>query len=62
MQGDERRRHCLECDRQVHDFGQMTPREVAALIEASRGHLCARITRDRHGRIVMSNPELPVPA
>lgn len=62
MQGDERRRHCLECGRQVHDLGQMTPREIAALIEASRGHVCARITRDGHGRIVMLDPDLPVPA
>jgi len=62
MRGDERRRHCLECGRQVHDLGQMTPREIAALIEASRGHVCARITRDGHGRIVMSDPDLPVPA
>jgi Carboxypeptidase regulatory-like domain len=59
MQGDERRRHCRECDRQVHDLGQMTPREIAALIEASRGHLCARITRDSHGRIVTLDPGPP---
>ncbi|HEX5758468.1 MAG TPA: carboxypeptidase-like regulatory domain-containing protein [Thermoanaerobaculia bacterium] len=59
MQGDERRRYCRECERQVHDLGQMTPREIAALIEASRGHLCARITRDRHGRIVTLDPGPP---
>lgn len=59
MQGDERRRYCRECERQVHDLGQMTPREIAALIEASRGHLCARITRDSHGRIVTLDPGPP---
>lgn len=60
MQGDGRRRHCLECDRQVHDLGQRTPRQIAALVEANGGHLCARITRDAQGRIVTQEPGLPV--
>lgn len=62
MQGDERRRHCLECDRYVHDLREMTPREIAALVEASRGHLCARITRDSRGRILSQEPGAPAPA
>jgi tellurite resistance protein len=62
MQGDERRRHCLECDRQVHDLREMTRREIAALVEASRGHLCARITRDPRGRILTQEPGVPAPA
>ena len=62
MQGDARRRHCRECDRYVHDLGQMTPREIEALVEASRGHLCARITRDPQGRLVTLEPGLPAPA
>lgn len=62
MQGDERRRHCLECDRCVHDLREMTPREIAALVEASRGHLCARITRDSRGRILTQAPGASAPA
>jgi hypothetical protein len=40
----------------------MTPREIEALVEASRGHLCARITRDAQGRLVTLEPGLPAPA
>src|SRR5688500_10140539 len=52
MQGDEKRRHCRECNRLVHDLVQLTPREIAGLVEASRGRLCGRITRDGAGRLV----------
>lgn len=38
------------------------PREIEALVEASRGHLCARITRDAQGRLVTLEPGLPAPA
>jgi hypothetical protein len=62
MQGDARRRHCRECDRYVHDLGRLTPREIEALIEASRGRLCARITRDAQGRLVTLEPGWPAPA
>lgn len=62
MQGDARRRHCRECDRYVHDLGRMTPREIEALVEASRGHLCARMTWDAQGRLVTLEPGLPAPA
>lgn len=56
MQGDERRRHCLQCDKPVYDFSQLTPREIAGVIEASQGHLCARLTRDEGGRLVTRKP------
>ena len=59
MQGDERRRYCEECGRQVHDLARLTPREIAALVEASRGQLCARITRDAQGRLVTFDPTVP---
>ncbi|HEY8019628.1 MAG TPA: hypothetical protein VIH93_00915, partial [Thermoanaerobaculia bacterium] len=56
MRGDGRRRHCLQCDRQVYDFAQLTAREAAGLIEASGGELCARLTRDRAGRLITLEP------
>ena len=56
MQGDERRRHCLQCDKPVYDFAQLTPREIAGVIEASQGELCARLTRDDWGRLVTLQP------
>jgi hypothetical protein len=59
MQGDDRHRHCTACDRKVYDFERMTPREIAALVEATRGHLCGRITRTPDGRLVTRPPSLP---
>jgi hypothetical protein len=56
MHGDGRRRHCMQCDRQVYDFVQLTAREAAGLIEASGGALCARLTRDGAGRLVTLEP------
>lgn len=56
MHGDGRRRHCLECDKAVYDFAQLTPREIAGVIQASQGGLCARLTRDDWGRLVTLEP------
>jgi hypothetical protein len=56
MRGDERRRYCVECERHVYDFAQLTAREVAGLIEATGGALCARLTRDGDGRLVTLAP------
>jgi hypothetical protein len=56
MQGDGRRRHCSQCDKPVYDFARLTPREIAGVIEACRGDLCARLTRDADGRLVVLEP------
>ena len=56
MHGDGRRRRCLECDKAVYDFAQLTPREIAGVIEASQGELCARLTHDEWGRLVTLQP------
>lgn len=58
MHGDGRRRRCLECDKPVYDFAQLTPREIAGVIEASQGELCARLTRDDWGRLVTLQPPI----
>src|SRR6185436_5715831 len=52
MAGDERRRHCAACRRDVLDVAQLSPREIAAHLQASRGDLCGRVTR-RGDRLVM---------
>ncbi len=65
MHGDGRRRHCLQCDKPVYDFAQLTPREVAGVIEASQGKLCARLTRDDWGRLLTLEPPVtadPLPS
>jgi hypothetical protein len=56
MHGDGGRRHCLECDKAVYDFAHLTPREIAGVIQASQGTLCARLTRDDWGRLVTLEP------
>ncbi len=59
MQGDGCRRFCAQCQRQVFDFAQMTPREIRRRIEASRGRVCGRLTRS-DGRLVVARPPEPV--
>lgn len=62
MRGTRTQRFCSECRCHVYDFERMTPREIRARIEASRGSLCARITR-RDGRMAMleeADPPSPI--
>lgn len=58
MEGDDRCRFCSGCQREVFDFAQMSPREIRGRLEAGRGKLCARLTRDGGG-LVMLAPALP---
>lgn len=59
MSGDERSRFCSRCQKHVHDLSALEAREIEALVEATQGRFCARITRDRFGRIVTREPEVP---
>jgi Carboxypeptidase regulatory-like domain len=62
MQGEGGRRFCAQCQRQVFDFAEMTPREIGRHLQASRGRLCGRLTR-RAGRLVTArSPAPPDPA
>jgi len=62
MSGDGPRRFCDECRREVFDFEQMLPAEIHARLQASRGALCARLTR-RDGHLVSARElELSEPA
>ena len=42
MKGDDRVRHCLECNLNVYNFSAMTEREVQKLLAARNGRLCGR--------------------
>jgi hypothetical protein len=55
MAGDDRSRHCGECDLQVHNFAAMTTAEVLQLIRASDGRLCARLFRRSDGTYLTSD-------
>ncbi|MEP7013351.1 MAG: carboxypeptidase-like regulatory domain-containing protein [Acidobacteriota bacterium] len=59
MQGNDRRRFCAECQRDVLDFERLTPREISAHLEASHGRLCARLTRTG-GRLSVFEPVEPL--
>ncbi|HEX6899759.1 MAG TPA: carboxypeptidase-like regulatory domain-containing protein [Thermoanaerobaculia bacterium] len=59
MNGDERARFCSRCQKHVYDLAALEAREIDALIEATQGRLCARITRDRSGRMVTREPDAP---
>src|SRR5436305_13678269 len=59
MSGDERTRFCSRCHKHVHDLSALEAREIEALIEATQGRFCARITRDRFGRMVTREPDVP---
>ena len=53
MVGDERVRHCSECNLNVYNLSAMTEREVKKLIEANRGQrLCARFYRRADGTVL----------
>lgn len=59
MEGDHRRRHCAECSKQVYDFARLTESEIAALIVANPGGLCARLTYRRGQLVTLAAPAPP---
>ena len=53
MVGDERVRHCAECNLNVYNLSAMTERQVQELIAGSRGkRLCTRFYRRADGTIL----------
>jgi len=59
MEGDHRRRHCAECSKQVYDFARLTESEIAALMAANPGGLCARLTYRRGQLVTLAAPAPP---
>lgn len=52
MVGDERVRHCAECDLDVYNFSAMTRQEVERLVQEREGRLCARFYRRADGSML----------
>ncbi len=53
MTGDERTRHCAECNLRVHNISAMTRDDAEALLRASAGdRLCIRLYRRTDGTIL----------
>jgi hypothetical protein len=55
MEGDERARFCRLCSKHVYNFSAMLPEEIAGLIQAREGRLCARFYRRRDGTMLTAN-------
>ena len=55
MIGDDRVRHCRECNLNVYNFSAMSEREIKRLIAAREGRLCARIYQRADGTILTQN-------
>jgi Carboxypeptidase regulatory-like domain len=52
MKGSERTRHCSLCNLNVYNISEMTDGEVADLIAAAEGRICARIYRRADGTVL----------
>ena len=52
MEGDERTRHCKQCDRSVHDLSHLTLREARLLLARREGRLCVRLYRREDGTLL----------
>ncbi len=55
MTGDDRVRHCRECNLNVYNFGSMTEAEITALIRSTEGRLCARLYRRADGTLLTAD-------
>jgi len=56
MAGDERVRHCSECNLNVYNLSAMTERQVKELITANKGaRLCTRFYRRADGTVLTQN-------
>lgn len=52
MTGDDRTRHCDQCELNVYNVAGMTRDEVARLVEESNGRLCMRLVRRADGSVM----------
>jgi len=55
MTGDERVRHCSECNLNVYNLSEMTRRAAEELIASREGRLCVRFFRRADGTILTRN-------
>ena len=52
MAGNEKKRHCLECRKDVYNLSAMSSEEAQALLDDSRGRICVRFYRRNDGTIL----------
>lgn len=61
MQGDDRVRHCSQCDKHVYNLSQMTRQQAEALLIKTNGKLCARFERNADGGILTTDQSSSLP-
>lgn len=52
MQGDDRARHCRECNLQVYNLSDMTREEAATFLAQAEGRVCVRLFRRADGTVI----------
>jgi|ERR1051325_9540322 hypothetical protein len=52
MAGDERVRHCTQCDLNVYNFAELTRDEIRDLLARTEGRVCARLYRRADGTLL----------
>ncbi len=55
MKGNDRVRHCAECNLNVYNLSEMTKDEAEQLVLHTEGRLCVRFFRRRDGRVLTSD-------
>ena len=52
MQGDDKVRHCNQCNQKVYHLSNMSKEEAEELIRSKEGKMCARVYRRPDGSVV----------
>lgn len=55
MKGDDKTRHCEQCNLNVHNFEAMTSDEVVALVQNAQGRVCGRLFRRPDGKVLTAD-------
>jgi hypothetical protein len=55
MPGDDRVRHCRECNLNVYNLSALTEREIRELVANNQGRLCGRLYRRHDGTMITRN-------
>ena len=56
MRGDERSRHCEQCEMSVFHLSSMRRKEAEQLLSEQAGRLCVRVTLDAEGMVKTADP------
>lgn len=55
MTGDERARHCAQCDKTVYNLSAMTREEAETLLLTREGSICVRLYRREDGTVITAD-------